>query len=79
MQYSLVVNHEVRSLIRASAFVWILLLLAAAMAFGAWAGARHLQRAAQSVQAVVNDASAIREKLRSDLAAYEQRMEKTGG
>lgn len=77
--HSLVIAHELRTLARAPAFAWILLLLAGALAFGAWSGAQSHLRQERGALAMQADADEKRETLRRDLAAYEQRMAETGG
>ena len=76
---TLVIGHEVRTLVRAPAFIWILLLLAGALAFGAWSGAQSMLRQERGAQEMAAAAAETREGLRSGLESYEQRMAETGG
>ncbi len=76
--YALLLGHETKTLVRAPAFSWILLLLAAAVAIGAWAGGEHLARIERGAAYATQDALADREKLRGDLERYEQRVAARG-
>ncbi|MCR6646055.1 MAG: ABC transporter permease subunit [Terricaulis sp.] len=76
--YSLLLKHETKTLVRTPAFAWILLLLAAAVAIGAWAGGAHLGRIERGASYYLADATADRAKLRSDLERYEERVAARG-
>jgi ABC-2 type transport system permease protein len=75
---SLVVAHELRSLVRGRAFVWVLLLIAAALAFAAWSGAQSVARERHGAQVMAQSSADIRERLHDGLVRYEQRMAETG-
>ena len=76
--YALVMRHETRTLTRSPAFLWVLLLLLAALGFGAWSGTRTLDHQARGMKAMVSDTEAIRTKFRVDLEKYERKIAATG-
>ncbi|MBT9470565.1 MAG: ABC transporter permease subunit [Pseudomonadota bacterium] len=77
--YALILRHETRGLTRTPAFAFILVLLAAAMTFGAWSAAQTLGREHRGAQAVVAAADKQRGKLARDVAGYERKIAASGG
>ncbi len=76
--YALILRHETRGLTRTPAFAWILVLLAAAMIFGAWSAAQTLGREHRGAEAMIAASDKQRAKLVRDVVAYERKVAATG-
>lgn len=77
--YSLIVAHETRTLAKTPSLLWILLLLVATIAFGAWASAQMFERQASGAVAIAQYENSLRAKMRDDLVKYEERVKASGG
>lgn len=77
--YALMMRHETRTLTRAPAFAWVLLLLLVAMAFAAMAGRDTLVRQQAGAEAMATTAMAQRDKLHKELVGYERKLAREGG
>ncbi|MBL8628386.1 MAG: ABC transporter permease subunit [Rhodospirillaceae bacterium] len=77
--YSLIVAHETRTLAKTPSLLWILLLLTAAIAFGAWASSSVFERQSQGATAISNYENGMRTKMHDDLAKYEEKVKASGG
>ncbi|MCB2107946.1 MAG: ABC transporter permease subunit [Rhodobacteraceae bacterium] len=77
--YSLIIAHETRSLAKTPALAWILLLLLAAMAFGAWTAENTVTRQTRGAAAISQHEDGARAKMRADLAKYEDEIKAKGG
>lgn len=77
--YRLIIRHEAKSLVRAPGFLWVLLFLSAAIAFGAWTGSRVIERQVRGVEAMEAFTDGARLKRRASVAAYEEKVKLTGG
>jgi ABC-2 type transport system permease protein len=77
--YSLIVAHETRTLAKTPSLLWILLLLTAAIAFGAWAATNVFERQAYGAAAISKYENGLREKMRADLVKYEEKVKASGG
>ena len=76
--YSLIVAHETRSLIRTPALTWILIVLAFAIGFGAWAATRTMDRNEHGAAMIAEHEDAARAKMRADLEKYETKVKAEG-
>lgn len=77
--YSLIVAHETRTLAKTPALAWILLLLSAAIAFGAWSASALLERQARGAAAISQYEDGLRAQMRAELAKYEEKVKASGG
>lgn len=77
--YSLIIGHETRALAKTPALFWILLVLLAAMAFGAWTASNTLGRIERGAAEAAAFEEAARAKMRADLAKYEAEVKAAGG
>jgi ABC-2 type transport system permease protein len=76
--YSLIVAHETRSLVRSPALAWILGVLALAIAFGAFAAMRTVERNARGAETIARHEDDARAKMRADLERYETKVKAEG-
>jgi ABC-2 type transport system permease protein len=69
-----IILHELRLLVRTSAFLWLSLLLAAAILFGAWSATSVFQRETRGAAAMAATSDNFRAKMRGNLAQYETKV-----
>lgn len=77
--YRLIIAHETRTLARAGALWSILALLVMALAFGAWAGHRAVERQLQGAADAIAYEEGARATMRKDTEAYAAQVAATGG
>ncbi len=71
----IIIQHEIRLLMRSSAALFMLALLTVAMMFGAWNGYRAVERKNTSVDVAVEVEGQIKQNVRDELIAYEKYTE----
>lgn len=76
--YRLIIGHEARSLVRSPSFLWVLVFLAGAIAFGAWTGAEVMERQHRGVEAMQGLSDAAKARRRASVAEYEEKVKATG-
>ena len=76
---SIIISHETRQLVRSGAFRALLLLIAAAIGFAAWAGQRSIDRQVEGAVAATAFENGQRQKMRADTEKYQARLEAEGG
>ena len=77
--YRLIISHETRSLARSSALWWILSLLVVAIAFGAWAGSRSIERQIVGGRDAAAFEDGMRATMRADVEKYAAQVDAAGG
>ena len=76
---TIIISHETRQLFRSGAFRSLLILVAGAIAFGAWAGQRSIERQAEGAAAATAFEDGRRAKMRGDTQRYEAQVLAEGG
>lgn len=74
-----IISHETRQLVRSGAFRSLLLLVAGAMAFAAWAGQRSIERQAEGAAAATAFEDGRLAKMLEDTRKYEAQVLAEGG
>lgn len=77
--YSLIVAHEARTLAKTPSLLWVLVLLTAAIAFGAWAASNVFERQTYGATIVSQHQESVRAKMRADVVKYEESVKASGG
>jgi ABC-2 type transport system permease protein len=77
--YATIVGHETRVLAKTPALVWVLLLLIAAVVFGAWSASNTVARNVAGGNAIGGYEQSLRDQMRADLAKYEEKVKASGG
>lgn len=77
--YRVIVTHETRSLIKTPALLWMLLLLAVAIAFGAWSASNVFGRTGTGAAAMAQAGETMRARMRANVEKYEEKVKAAGG
>ena len=75
----IIISHETGQLFRSGAFRGLLLLVAGAIVFAAWAGQRSIERQVEGAAAATAFEEARRAKMRADTEEYQARVAAEGG
>lgn len=73
-----IIAHELRLLSKSPAAIFMLVLLAASMAFGAWNGQRAIERQNVSASIAIEEEAAIKQRVLDELIAYEEYQAERG-
>lgn len=77
--YRLIISHEARSMARTGALWFILALLAFAIGFATWAGARSVARQMQGASDAIAWGDGVRKRMRAETEEYAAKVAATGG
>ncbi len=73
-----IIAHELRLLAKSPAAIFMFILLAASMAFGAWNGQRAVERQNTSAAVAIAEEAAIKQRVLDELVAYEKYQAERG-